>query len=235
MQQYFINQPLALNRTISLDKDIVFHLKNVLKMRAFSTIRLVDFHAHGFFAQISEDYKEAVITQPIQQGPDTSIELTLVLALIKKDRLEWAIQKASELGVSRIVLLESSRCVVKLADKDVEKKLMRYHTIAKEASEVSHRLTIPKIVGPVSLKQLNKYHSSLNLLFYENTDASQVIPSLHNIPSVTAIIGPEGGFSEDEVLLMESLGYTQTSLTHRVVRSETAAMMACVLLGNHSG
>jgi 16S rRNA (uracil1498-N3)-methyltransferase len=235
MQQYFINQPLALNRTVPLDKDIVFHLKNVLKKRAFSTIRLVDYHAQGFYAQISEDYQEAVITEAIHQKPDTSIQLTLVLALIKKERLEWAIQKASELGVARIVLLESSRCVVKLADKDVEKKLMRYHTIAKEASEVSHRLTIPKIVGPVTIKQLNKYHSQLNLLFYENTDASQIIPPLKDITTITSIIGPEGGFSEDEVLLMESLGYTQTSLTHRVVRSETAAIMACVLLVDDYG
>lgn len=235
MQQYFINQPLALNSTITLEKDIVFHLKNVLKKRAFSTIRLIDYQGQGFFAQISDDYKEAVITQPIVQESDATIQLTLILALIKKERLEWAIAKATELGVSRIVLLESSRCVVKLADKDVEKKLMRYHTIAKEAAEVSHRLTIPKIVGPISVKHVNKYHSTLNLLFYENTAASQRIPSLKNIDSISAIVGPEGGFSEDEVLLMESLGYTQTSLTHRVVRSETAAMMACVLCGDYYG
>jgi 16S rRNA (uracil1498-N3)-methyltransferase len=235
MQQYFINQPLALNSTIPLDKDIVFHLKNVLKKKAFSTIRLVDYHAQGFFAQISEDYKEAVITKPIHQEADATIELTLVIALIKKEQLEWAIQKATELGVSKIVLLESSRCVVKLADKDVEKKLMRYHTIAKEAAEVSHRLSIPKIVGPVTIKQLNKYHSALNLLFYKNTKAYQIIPSLKNINSVTAIVGPEAGFSEDEVLQMESLGYTQTSLTHHVVHSETAAIMACVLLGEYHG
>lgn len=235
MQQYFINQSLALNRTVPLDKDIIFHLKNVLKKRAFSTIRLVDHYGQGFFAQISEDFQEAIIIEPITQQADTPIELTLILALIKKDSLEWAIQKASELGVTRIVLLESSRCVAKLADKDVEKRLMQYHGIAKVAAEASQRLTIPKIVGPVSVKHVNKYHSKLNLLFYENTDATQVIPSLLNVPSVTAIVGPEGGFSEDEVLLMESLGYTQTSLTHRVVSSETAAMMACVLLGNNNG
>lgn len=235
MQQYFINKPLALNHTVSLDKDIVFHLKNVLKKRAFSTIRLVNYQGQAFYGQISEDYQEALITEPIEQINDASIELTLILSLIKKERLEWALAKATELGVARIVLLESSRCVMKMHDKDVEKKLMRYHTIAKEAAEVSHRLTVPKILGPVSIKQLNEYHSTLNLLFYENTDASQTIPSLSGIDSVSAIIGPEGGFSEDEVLLMESLGYRQTSLTHRVVRSETAAIMACVLLGNNHG
>lgn len=235
MQQYFINEPLALNRTVPLDKHMIFHLKNVLKIRPFSIIRLVDHFGQGFLAQISEDFQEAIITEPITQQADTAIEVTLILALIKKDSLEWAIQKASELGVTRIVLLESSRCVAKLADKDVEKRLMHYHGIAKAAAEASHRLTIPKIVGPVSVKHVNKYHSKLNLLFYENTDATQVIPSLLNVPSVTAIVGPEDGFSEDEVLLMESLGYTQTSLTHRVVSSETAAMMACVLLGNNNG
>ncbi len=224
-----------MNQTIDLDKQVVFHLKNVLKTKPFSSIRLVDPQGNGFVAQLDHTCTKATTKQPIQHMKDLRNDITLIIAMIKKERLEWTIQKATELGVSRIVLLETNRCVVKINSNDVEKKLMRFHTIAKEASEQSHRLTIPQIVGPVKIDKLNHYLSQRNIVLYEKTDHLKKVSIDPNIHSYSVVIGPEGGFNEEEVIAMENLGFVQASLTHRILRSETAALMACILFGGYYG
>jgi 16S rRNA (uracil1498-N3)-methyltransferase len=162
MQQYFIDQPLQLNQTVNLEPSIVFHLSKVLKMKPNTVIRLVNYQGKGYFSRLNQTCTQAFTFEPIDVQRDMFHEVTLIMALIKKERFEWTIQKATELGVSRIVLLETSRCVVKLTSKEIEKKLQRYHTIAKEAAEQSHRLTIPQVLGPIKIKQLADYKAFNN-------------------------------------------------------------------------
>lgn len=235
MQQYFIDQPLQLNQTINLEQSIVFHLSKVLKMKPNAVIRLVNQQGEGFFCRLNQTCTQALTFEPIDKQEDMFHEVTLIMALIKKERFEWALQKATELGVARIVLLETSRCVVKLMGKEVEKKLQRYHTIAKEAAEQSHRLTIPQIYGPIKIKQLAEYKSNINYLLYENTDSNNKLRLPKSRSSVSVVVGPEGGFSEEEVEQIEKFGFKQASLTHRILRSETAAIMASVLCGGQDG
>jgi 16S rRNA (uracil1498-N3)-methyltransferase len=235
MQQYFIDQPLQLNQTINLDPSIVFHLSKVLKMKPNAVIRLINQQGQGYFSRLNQTCTQALTIEPIDMQKDMFHEVTLIMALIKKERFEWTIQKATELGVHRIVLLETSRCVVRLTTKEVEKKLQRYHTIAKEAAEQSHRLTIPQILGPIKIKQLSDYRANINYLLYEKTNPNNKLYLPQSSSSVSVVIGPEGGFSEDEVEQIEKFGFKQASLTHRILRSETAAIMACVLCGGQDG
>ena len=231
MQQYFINQPLQLNQSINLEQSIVFHLTKVLKTKPKTIIRLVDYNGQGYLSELNHNCTQALTLKPINDKKDAHHEVTLIMSLIKKERFEWTIQKATELGVSKIIMLETSRCVVKLDSKDTDKKLLRYFSIAKEAAEQSHRLTIPKIEGPININQLDHYLSDVNYVFYENTDPNNRPLLPKSMTSYSVIIGPEGGFSEDEIAKIEALGFIQASLTHRILRSETAAMMACVLCG----
>lgn len=233
MQQYFIDQHLALNEQVKLNKDIQFHLKNVLKSKPHTTIRLVDFHGNGFFAQVDQNIENALLTKPITKKSDIATDITLIMSLIKKEKLELVIAKATELGVSKIILLHASRCVVSFSKKEMEKKLLRFATIAQEAAETSHRLTLPKIIGPLTIPQLKDIHSDHKILLYENTDQSVQLPKMKHQQSVSVIVGPEGGFTQEEVAHFELLGFQQASLTHRVLRSETAAMMAMTLLGGY--
>lgn len=235
MQQYFIDQQLALNQTIHLDQEIQFHLRNVLKSKPFTTIRIVDYRGVGFFGVVDQKIETALLTKTIEQPNDCDVNITLIMALIKREKLELVIAKATELGVQKIILLESSRCVVNFSKKDVEKKLLRFATIAKEAAEVSHRLTIPKIVGPITINQLKDVNADRKVLLYENTDASKALPKIAKGNSVSIVVGPEGGFSEEEVEVIESHGFEQASLTHRILRAETAAIMACSILGGTYG
>lgn len=235
MQQYFIDQQLTLNQTIHLDQEIQFHLRNVLKSKPYTTIRIVDYRGVGFFGVVDQKMETALLTKTIDQPIDCEVDITLIMALIKREKLELVIAKATELGVKKIILLESSRCVVNFSKKDVEKKLLRFATIAKEAAEVSHRLTIPKIMGPIPINQLKDVKSNKKILLYEKTDASKALPKIENGSSVSIVVGPEGGFSEEEVTAIESHGFEQASLTHRILRAETAAIMACSILGGTYG
>lgn len=235
MQQYFIDQQLELNKTIHLNQDIQFHLRNVLKSKPFTTIRIMDYRGVGFFGVVDQKMETALLTKTIEQPTDCNVDITLIMALIKREKLELVIAKATELGVHKIILLESSRCVVNFSKKDVEKKLLRFATIAREAAEVSHRLTIPKIMGPITINQLKDINATKKVLLYENTDASKALPKIEHGSSVSIVVGPEGGFNEEEVEAIESHGFEQASLTHRILRAETAAIMACSILGGTYG
>ena len=156
----------------------------------------------------------------------------MFFALAKGDKIDTVIQKATELGVARIVLINTERCVVKYEGKDTNKKLERFSKIAKEASEQSHRLRIPEIVGPINLNDVDQYMCDVNLLAYE-----KVAGKTDNIPlefkgnSVSAMIGPEGGFSEKEVELLQKKGFSLISLGKRILRTETAAFYILSVLG----
>lgn len=231
MQQYFIDQQLELNQVIKLDKEIQFHLKNVLKSKPNTIIRLANYESYAFLAVVDQKIEYAQLIEEIKQPQDCDVDITLIMALIKREKLELVIAKATELGVNKIVLLESSRCVVRFSKSEIDKKLLRFTTIAKEAAEVSHRIKIPTIVGPISIHQLKDISSESKILLYENTDASFQLPKTTKGSSISVVIGPEGGFSKEEVQLIETFGFNQASLTHRILRAETAAIMACSLLG----
>src|SRR5690554_6004668 len=235
MQQYFMDQHLALNQTIHLDKDIVFHLKNVLKSKPNTTIRLVNYEGEAFFGVVNQTFEKALLVKAIEQPIDCDVDITLIMALIKREKLELVIAKATELGVSKIILLETSRCVVRFSKKDIDKKLSRFKVIAKEAAKVSHRLSVPVITGPISINQLHEIQSNHKVVLYEKTDASINLPTVNKGNSISLIVGPEGGFTSEEIERIESLGFSQASLTHRILRAETAALMACALVGGCNG
>ena len=173
------------------------------------------------------------INYEIPSDSELPSDVTLFFALAKGDKIEFVIQKATELGVKRIVLLKTERSVVKFDDKSIEHKLERFNKIAKEASEQSHRVVIPEIVGPVDIRKIpSEYLSDINLLAYEKEAGSTVnsFERLEKGKSVSIMIGPEGGFSKEEVLLLQDK-FALISLGKRILRTETAAVYALSVIG----
>ena len=144
------------------------------------------------------------------------------------------VQKATELGVKKVALIQSERTVVRYEEKDIAKKCARYQKIMKEASEQSHRLVVPTLLGIYNLKKLPpEVFSDLNYVAYEK-DANDVEGSfigLEKGKSVTVLVGPEGGFSEDEINMLTKQGFIRTSLGKRILRAETAAIYALSVIG----
>ena len=124
--------------------------------------------------------------------------------------------------------------MVNYENKDIDKKLLRFKKIMKEAGEQSHRLIVPELLGIFNLKRLPKEClSDLNYVAYEK-DANQIesaFQGLKKYKSISILIGPEGGFSETEIDSLVKQGFVRTSLGKRILRAETAAIYALSVIG----
>ena len=231
MQRYFASKE---NEYIILSDGDVHHLLHVMRAKKGDEIEaVVD---NKLYACLVESVNPLVIKTNYVIPTDSELdeEITLFFALAKGEKIDFVVQKATELGVSKVVLLKTERCVVKFDDKSLTHKLERFTKIAKEASEQSHRLCVPKLLGIFDLKNLPKEaFSDLNYVAYEK-DASQTETMFSNLEkgkSISILIGPEGGFSLQEIEMITKLGFIRTSLGKRILRAETAALYALSVIG----
>ena len=232
MQRYFAS--LIDQEHVKLTSEDEHHLLHVMRMRKDDEIEVV---ADGklYLCKISATNPlEIYIVHEIISDAELKSDITLLFALTKGDKIDLVMQKATELGVKRIALFQSERTVVKYDDKDITKKCSRFQKIMKEASEQSHRLCVPTLLGIYHLNQLPEtVFSDLNYVAYEK-DAmhpESAFPNFEKGKSITIAIGPEGGFSEEEVDCLVELGFKRTSLGKRILRAETAAIYALSVLG----
>lgn len=231
MQRYFAQ---IINDKVILKDDDYHHLLNVLRAKIGEKIEVVNDNKL-FIAEISK--LSPVEINPIKNLEDNSelkCKVTLYYCLSKGDKNDFVVQKATELGVSKIVFVSSKRCVVKYDNKDVDKKITRFTKIAKEAAEQCHRLIVPEIAGPFNVDQLGKVANE-EKCFVAYEEESQHSPSFAisgKENSVGIFIGPEGGIEEKEVKLLNEFGFKNISLGNRILRTETAAVYALSVIAN---
>ncbi len=227
MQQFFYDEPLSLLNSYPLDSDINYQLKKVLRVNDGYEFRLVDCNQNVFLCSYENGL--AYTKEKLDEYNELHTDITVILALIKNDKFDFAVQKLTELGVNRIVPYIAKRSVVKPGKGN--NKLDRIKKIAKEASEQSHRNKVPEICDYATFKDLKNYMSDLNLLAYEKETKS--LKELKNYKSITYIIGPEGGFEPKEVEDIINLGFDSVSLGKRILRAETASIfLASLIAGN---
>lgn len=228
MQQYFIDTVLKENELVNLRDDIIYHLTKVLRCTN-EEFRVVDSNHKVFLCALEN--KMARVIKKLDENNELDCDITAIIALIKSDKFELTLQKLCELGVKRIIPYNAKRSVVK--ENKPEKKLERYQKILMEASEQSHRNIIPTIEKAIDFKDLKNYMSEINLLAYEKEDVKS--KSELKAKSVTFIIGPEGGFTSEEVQKITELGFKSISLGKRILRAETAAMyLTSLIVGENS-
>ena len=239
MQRYFINENLTSKNTFVFSTDDLHHLKTVMRSKNGEKIICIDINGQVYLCEIDEVDKGIIsIVEKIEEDNELDVEVTLVYALPKGDKFELVLQKATELGVTRVVPLLTRRCVVKSDKKKFSKKLIRYEKILKEASQQSRRNKIPEIVNVIELKELDEYLGTYNLVAYEEISKAgkhmalkQSLDKLESGDKITVIVGSEGGFDQDEIVMMESLGITACSLGKRILRSETAPLYLLSVIG----
>lgn len=190
------------------------------------------------------------------KGNELPIDINLYQGISKSDKLEFIIEKAVELGVKSITPIATEYCIAKIDDKKSDKKIERYNKISKSAAEQSKRHIVPMVNEPIDFKQMiNNIVSEKcdekgqkveihNLLFYENAAGivetkekiDKIVKNLAayngraNKIEINVIIGPEGGFSEKEIVLAKNSGLDILSLGDRILRTETAAITALSIL-----
>lgn len=232
MQRYFAS--LLDKEHIKLESEDEHHLLHVMRMKKDDEIEVVA-NDKLFLCRIENvNPLNIYIVHEINSDVELNEDVTLLFALTKGDRTDLVVQKATELGVKKIALIQSERTVVRYDEKDIAKKCARYQKIMKEASEQSHRLVVPTLLGIYNLKKLPKeIYSDLNYVAYEK-DANDVEGSFKGLTkgkSVTILVGPEGGFSKEEIDMLVNQGFIRTSLGKRILRAETAAIYALSVIG----
>ena len=232
MQRYFAS--IDKECFIHLSKDDEHHVLHVMRMKKGDEIEVVD-NQKLFLCRL-DDTNPLVISMVHEIASDVEIsdDVTLLFALTKGDKTDLVLQKATELGVKKVALIQSERTVVKYDEKDIEKKSQRFIKIMKEASEQSHRLVVPEFLGIYNLKTLPlQAYSDVNFVAYEKdaSKANEQFQGLEKGKSVSILVGPEGGFSEQEIAHLTKLGFIRTSLGKRILRAETAAIYALSVIG----
>lgn len=233
MQQYFVQGSFNINDTIVFNEEQSHHMLHVLRMREQELIRVVDERGQVFLAQVKRNddtLAQAIIKEELPPSAPV-VHITLALALIKGERWDYAIQKACELGVSQIQPIVCERCVVKVKEDGLEKKLRRWNKIALEACEQCKRSDLVEVNPPLLLRELAKENAQLKLVAYENADhkadALRHIVSEHpDVEEILVVIGPEGGFTQAEFNFLVEQGFCCMSLGPRILRAETAALAA---------
>ncbi len=227
MQRYFIeNKYFNENRVIILGKDF-HHIKNVMRSNIGDEIIAVDYQKNVFLTRITEIRKKAVIAKIVEpiKVIDKTLNLSIAQSLIKKDNMELVLQKTTELGVREIIPLRAKRSIVKI--DDFRKKRIRYELIVKEASEQSERCTLPIISDIYEIESLLYSDFDLVLVAYARNSLesklSNVIESIDRSTKILVLIGPEGGFSSEELDYLADKA-TFVSLGSTILRSETAAI-----------
>ena len=232
MQEYFIEHPAAVGDIIELPENKAHHAFNVLRLH-HETVRLV-YDGTAYFAEVYREGKRG-LAKILSEDPNINelpADITLCMALIRREKFELVLQKATELGVSRIVPFVSSRCVAKDRQERAEKVMARRKAIVVEAAEQCKRNRIPELVEPVKLSELSRFRSDVNLAAYEKAGASALrLKDVLPASSVTAVIGPEGGFSEVEIEELSQNGFQPVTLGNRILRAETAAYYLCSVIG----
>ncbi|MCI7221984.1 MAG: 16S rRNA (uracil(1498)-N(3))-methyltransferase [Firmicutes bacterium] len=230
MQQVFIDRSLDINDRYEFDEHNAHHLKNVLKIKKDTIIRLV--YQDSYLAKIEYDNNKiyARVIEIDNNVNELDCEVILVQSLIRKDNFELVLQKACELGVSKIIPLISSRCVA--LDKNFDVKKLRYQKIMKSACEQSKRNNVAVIDDVCTINELD-VDASLKMVAFENEkySASKISQLYDKQKSIVIVIGPEGGFSDDEIKVLTDKGYQCVSLGSRILRSETASLYALSVLG----
>lgn len=226
MQQFFVDVKINLDQAFKLDLDQAYQCINVLRYQSGQEVLCVDIdhqRAHCRLKIIENDVYATAFAFS-NQNSEMEIKITLIQALIRKERWEFLLQKATELGVYRVVPLILRRNVVKWDKAESKHKRARYQKIMQEASEQSKRLLVPELMDVITLKDIKSYLSQNNLVCYENEQAQFIKNVLKPSESITIICGPEGGFDPSEIDQLIEMGFKSVHLGARILRAETASL-----------
>ena len=234
MHRFMVAPNNITNEEITLEGDDLKHLSQVLRLRPGDTIHVFDGSGIEYEASIiSSDKSRAIarINTSFQNKTEPETRVTLFQGVPKGEKMELIIQKGVELGVHSIVPVITSRTVVKLNKKDSEKKAERWTKISIEAAKQCRRAYVPQILEPISFDEaLTKAEDfSAVLLLYENEGKKCLKERLkcyniNKIKDIALFVGPEGGFTLEEVRNYTDKGYDIVSLGKRILRVETATI-----------
>lgn len=238
LTRVYVEQNLATGTSCVIEGSAANHIMRVLRLRDGDALTLFDGRGGEYSARITGFRRDSVQAE-VQEHRDTEresrLELTLAQGISRGERMDWVMQKATELGVARIVPVITGRTVVKLDEKQSKRKVEHWRAIVISACEQSGRNRVPEVVAPCAFHELlgkGDIHGQ-KLLLSPNGDLNARDLALTG--RALLLVGPEGGLSPEEQELAIGDGFRQVRMGPRVLRTETAALSALTILQHDYG
>lgn len=235
MDRFFVekNNINLENNTCIIEGEDVKHISKVLRCKIGEELEVCDNDNNEYICEITDIDKGTVtldILEKIDIKRESDLKVKLYQGLPKGPKMEIILQKLTEVGVDEIILVQTKRSVTKVDDKKEDKKIDRWQRIIYEAAKQSKRGKIPKLRGVLSFKEAleEMKNNDFNIIPYENERTKSIKKALKgvNINNIGIFVGPEGGFDDSEIQSVESIGGQSVSLGPRILRTETASIVA---------
>jgi 16S rRNA (uracil1498-N3)-methyltransferase len=239
LTRVYVDAGVSIGQLLRVEGSAGNHVTRVLRLRAGDSLTLFDGRGGEYAGSIKEIRRDTVLVNVLEHRAmerESPCPLTLAQGISRGERMDWVVQKATELGVARIVPLFTERSVVRLDERQASRKIQHWRSIAVAACEQSGRNRVPEIAVPLGLYdflQSGELAGTGLLLSPEATSSIADIAALEG--GATVLIGPEGGLTDLEREAAGHHGFTAVRMGPRVLRTETAAVCALTLLQQKFG
>ena len=237
---FYVKNNKILDKKIRITGEDVNHIKGALRHKVGDELTICSESGERYSAKIAEITNDEIIlniTEHIDFSTEPDVNITLVQGLPKSDKMDFIVQKATELGVSNVIPVITDRVIVKIDESNEKKKVDRWNKIVFEASKQSGRTRVPTVENIVNLENIIEKLSKYDIVIVpyecekENT-IKAILTNIHtNVKDVAVVIGPEGGFSVSDIDALKRLDNIKlVSLGKRILRTETAGIATIAML-----
>ena len=228
VSRLYVAQPLNVGEQLSLNEDASHYVRTVLRLKQDQAIILFngqggDFAGH--FTEVSRKTVRVLINEKLPRDVESPLRISLGMGISRGDRMDWAVQKAVELGVHSITPLMTERCVIKFDTEKKQQRRQHWQHIVQHAAEQSGRSVLPALQEVVHIHDWVRAQQGLKVFldpYAEQTLADIQPDAMH----LTLLSGPEGGFSDQERQLAKAAGFIPVRMGARILRTETAVLAA---------
>ena len=237
---FYVKNNQVNSETISILGDDVKHIRNVLRHKIGDELEICDESGYRYLAKIEEFLESEIVLDILEQtekNTEMPVMIDLYQGLPKSDKMDLIVQKTTELGISSVIPVITDRVIVKLEKGNENKKVERWNKIAAEAAKQSGRQRIPVVENVMNLEKnvekLSKYDIVIVPFECEkDSTLKNILKNVKNkIENIAVVIGPEGGFSEKDIEILEKVpNMKKVSLGKRILRTETAGLATIAML-----
>tara|TARA_B100001750_G_scaffold248401_1_gene279153 strand:- start:5464 stop:6207 length:744 start_codon:yes stop_codon:yes gene_type:complete len=242
MHRFFVSQDNIDRNTVSIEGDVARQITKVLRLSKGDLITIMDGSGWEFLVELGFIDPRKVfgtVVKKSRASAEPKVPITLYQGILKGNKFDNVLQKGTELGVTSFVPVLCERSIPRGTLASFDRKLDRYKSIAREASELSYRGSIPSIGQTMLLEDAFKRSTGVRIILWEQEKVTGIIDhlekDLHCYQGVSLFVGPEGGFTNNEIQAAIMYGLSTVSLGRRILRAETASLAGLVLVLSYLG
>ena len=236
MRRFHAPRANFMDAGVTLDMDETRHLHDVLRLRQGDEAGVFDGEGKEYLCRIDEIKKTSshlsILRELSPAAPESELDLTLAVAILKGEKFDLVVQKAVELGIYQLIPLETARCDAK--PKDIQKRTERWRRIALEATKQCGRARLMKIEPPAAFQQFIKGLCTQDVVLFSEREGG-TFSQLKKTKQLTVLTGPEGGWDDTELAAARSRGIRIITLSGRILRAETAAISIVTIIQHRFG